>query len=213
MNGGLDHMKILPSLLAVAVMISAIIAVNPCVSAGEFTADYLIMSDGDTIKSRVFVKGKWRRQVILSQGGGAEVIMIFRPDKGVLWNLIPTQHMYVEQPLSGTPQITMLNLKGLDAEGAVESIGHETVNGYRCEKNKLILKDGTKGTVIQWFSKQLESVVKVKFIDSSGVTQLVAEHTNINERTLSDSLFEVPPGYKKMTMPAMPGGMPQRMSN
>jgi D-ribose pyranose/furanose isomerase RbsD len=34
---------------------------------------------------------------------------------------------------------------------------------------------------------------------------MVMEYRNIDEKTVSDALFEIPSGYQKMSMPMMPG--------
>jgi outer membrane lipoprotein-sorting protein len=63
----------------------------------------------------------------------------------------------------------------------------------------------------QWFSKKLNFPIKMEMDGPSG--HVTTEYKNIKENGLSSSLFEIPAGYQKMPMPAMPSmeGMMEHM--
>ena len=190
---------------SVIILISAffVLSLGSCISANaaEFSADML---SNNVIKGKIYVKGENFRQEIKTPGGNQ--VMIFRNDKGLVWTLMPQNRMYLE--MSGTamgdinPRVVQ---KEIEKTAKKEHLGKENVNGYTCEKYKFIFRDKSKGSTIQWLSKKLKFPVKMEINSPDG--QVVIEYKNIKETKLSDSLFKVPSGYRKMTMPAGMLGM------
>lgn len=91
----------------------------------------------------------------------------------------------------------------IDKMGEKKYLGKEKVNGYMCSKYRYILHDKSSGTAIYWISKKLNFPVKMEMDGQSG--HMVMEYRNISEKTVPASLFNIPDGYQKMSMPMMPG--------
>jgi outer membrane lipoprotein-sorting protein len=53
-----------------------------------------------------------------------------------------------------------------------------------------------------WISEKLNFPIKTEMEGSSGSMSM--EYKNIQEKKIPDSLFNVPAGYQKMSMPSMP---------
>jgi negative regulator of sigma E activity len=94
--------------------------------------------------------------------------------------------------------------------GDKKDLGEEKVNGYKCKKFRYTSKDPSVGTTTMWISKKLNFPIKTEMEGSSGPMSM--EYKNIQEKELPDSLFEIPAGYQKMSMPSMPNmpGMPKQ---
>jgi outer membrane lipoprotein-sorting protein len=69
-------------------------------------------------------------------------------------------------------------------------------------------KNKSMSKMTQWISENLNYPIKMVYHSSYG--DMHTEYKNINEGRVKDSVFEIPKGYKKMTMPGM-GGQMQRM--
>lgn len=80
-------------------------------------------------------------------------------------------------------------------------VGTENLNGHECDKYEIIYHDRSLGKMIQWFSKELN--YPVKMIHNGPHGESVVEYKNIRQDKIDSSLFRVPPGYQKMTLPGM----------
>jgi hypothetical protein len=134
---------------------------------------------------------------------GEKQITIFRKDKGVVWILMPGQMMYMEMMAGSHKNITPIDPDELEKIGKKKIIGKETVNGYMCSKYHITFNDPSMGAATYWISEKLNFPVKMEMDGPSG--PMVMEYRNIQEKTVSDSLFNIPSGYQKMSMPIMPG--------
>jgi outer membrane lipoprotein-sorting protein len=63
------------------------------------------------------------------------------------------------------------------------------------------------GILVQWFSQRLNFAIKYQTKESSnGKVTSTVEYKNIKTGGIADSLFEVPDGYTRMSIPfKMPG--------
>jgi outer membrane lipoprotein-sorting protein len=167
--------------------------------AAEFSAQMVTRSpDVGETQGKVYIKGDKFRQEF---GAGDEGhISILRPDKQVVWMLMPAGKMYMEMPI--TPEHTGKMMTKPEDEARMKLLGTETVSGYEAEKYEVSEKDGSDKQYV-WIVKKLGIPIKMTAADGS----FSMEYRNIKEGGVSDSLFEVPAGYQKM---AMPGGMPMR---
>jgi hypothetical protein len=85
-----------------------------------------------------------------------------------------------------------------------KKIGSETVNGHPTTKYEVTAKTDDKVTQIhQWWATDIHFPVKTAAVDGSWSM----EYRDIKIGSQPDSLFEVPAGYKKMSIPGMPGDM------
>lgn len=180
-------------LMAAAVF--ALLVVLPARSqATELSAD-LVMTPKDkseqAIMARFYVKGNKLRQEITEEG--EQHIVIVRPDKKVSWMITPSEKMYMEIPYEEgesfeewTPEM----------EKNAKFLGTEKIGGMECKKFQRE-EEGEK--VVYWITSKHPFPVKIE--DSESVVEL----KNVKDGGVSDSLFELPADYQKMSMPVMPG--------
>ncbi len=176
--------------------------------AAEFSADMVQIDEyGDAETVRTYIKGDLRRDEIIDDGE-IEGWTIFRPDKGVVWNVSPDDEMYIEIPLNIGGDDIVQKVEQLEESTTRKPLGTETVNGYECEKVHYQYQAGSKGGFVVWHSKELNYPVRIVQKDLKGKTTQTTEIRNIDTDTVPVSKFEIPAGYEKMTMPGMPG-MPE----
>jgi outer membrane lipoprotein-sorting protein len=160
--------------------------------AADFSADFVVKSKGeDEIAGKILVKGQKIRQEIAE--GEDKQILIIRPDKGVTWMLTTEDKSYMEIPYESQGQA--FDVWTAESEKLGKLLGEETVAGYPCKKFELV-EEGEKATY--WVSKKLAFPIKVQDSES------VMEYKNIKEGAVDDALFEVPQGFEKLALPAMP---------
>lgn len=161
------------------------------VSAQEYSADMVTRSGNQTMTARVFVaKDKVRMEM-------PESIMIIRNDKKVSWMIMPSEKMYMEQPIdmSKAPKTA----KEFAGEMERKSLGMETVDGQQTEKFLVVYKEGKKTVSVYQWIKDDHIPVKIEAVDGSWSV----EYKNLKVGPPADDLFEPPAGYEKMAMPSM----------
>jgi outer membrane lipoprotein-sorting protein len=186
----------------IAVMLlSACLLISGLAHAYDFSADMVMTAEGQKMSGRIFSKGDRFRMEMNAQG--QQMIMITRMDKKVAWSVMPDQKMYMEMPIDpkSSPKT---EIKG---EMERKQLGTETVNGHPTKKYLVTYKEGTQTLqAYQWMATDINFPVKTADLNN----KWVQEYKNIKMSAQSDNLFEIPAGYKKMQMPAMPGGMNAR---
>jgi hypothetical protein len=86
-------------------------------------------------------------------------------------------------------------------------IGDEIVDGHKTKKYEVTLTSGPKtDNVYQWVRTDMDFPVKTADVDG----KWSLEYKNIG-RTVSDSLFELPAGHERISVPLPPGfpGIPE----
>jgi len=169
-------------------------------SAFEFSADTITtMNGGQKMAGKMYFKpDKFRMDMKTNE----DMIMITRIDKKVMWNIMIKQKMYMEMPfdLKNKPKVE----EKYPGEIERKEVGRETIDGHPTTKYLITYKiDDKKNQVYQWLARDIKFPIKTAGVDGSW-TQ---EFRNVKMVAQPDSLFEVPPGYTKMQMPQMPGGM------
>jgi len=163
--------------------------------ATEFSATMVSKMHGQEMTGKIFIKGDKVRTE--SEAQGQTSIMIVRPDKNVLWILMPQQKVYVETPLSDDPQQKMMTMSPQDNPN-MKLVGTETIKGYECDKYETTAShEGQTTKHYAWISKKLGMPIKTTSADGS----MSMEYQDIKVGKLDDSLFEPPKGYRKMPMP------------
>jgi len=171
------------------------------VNAADISADMIHKSPMGSFKGKMFLKGDNLRQEMNIRG--EKQITIFRKDKGVVWVLMPGQMMYMEMSAGNQKNMAPVDLDELEKIGKKKFIGKEKVNEQMCSKYHYTFNDPSMGTATYWISEKLNFPVKMEMDGPSG--HMVMEYRNIQEKTMPDSLFNIPSGYQKMSMPMMPG--------
>jgi len=182
-------------------LIIAMILIGLCILPGpgiaaDLSADYVILEESgkEITNAKIFIKGDRIRQEMVMEAGRKQIIII-RPDKRVMWMVMPKEHIYMEMPLRENDK--KFEKWTLDKEKKAKYLGKETVSGLSCKKYEMTEK-GEK--TFLWISEKSPFPVKIKHKNGSMVYQ------NVKQGKVPDSLFEIPSGYKKMSMPMMPGG-------
>jgi hypothetical protein len=169
------------------------------VQAAEFSATMITKAGGMEIPGKVFVKGDKMRNEI--EASGHPVINILRPDKKLVWIIMPQQKAYVEMPIHpGTKQQMMTLTEKQKAN--MKKVGSETIGGHACEKYETTMDhQGKPMKVYTWIATDLGVPIKVVAEDGS----FSMEYKDIKPGEVAASQFEAPQGYKKIKMPfAMP---------
>jgi len=172
--------------------------------AAEFSATMITKAGGMEIPGKVYVKGDKMRNEI--QAAGHPVINILRPDKKLVWIIMPQQQAYMEMPINPETKQQMMALTEKQ-KAKMKKLGSETIDGYTCEKYETTVNYQGKSTkVYTWIASDLGSPIKVVAADGS----FSMEYKDIKKGEVADSQFEAPQGYKKIKMPfAMPTPMPK----
>lgn len=188
-------MKVIPSLPAALCALCLVFSLTITAYAFEFTAD-MIMKQGNTKQmGNTAMKGEKMR----TQMTGQPSYTIVRPDRNATWVVMPAQRSYLEMKYD--PRQAGQTGKPPKGEVSRKLLGSETVNGYPAKKYEVTVKTGDRTEKLyQWLTPGFEIPVKTAAVDGSWST----EYLRI-QKTAADSLFEIPAGYRKMSMPAMPG--------
>jgi hypothetical protein len=185
-------------LLAVGVALA--VAVPGIGRAAEFSADFFEEKSGEEkekVTGKIYVKGN---KIRLDQLEGGAVIgsMLSDHDKGTVFVLNHEEKTYMRLMDAGPGMVPALKEKTTDI-AEVKELGRETVHGYNCQKTRYTYKDKQLGSMVQWYSEKLGHVVKMDMEWPIGTIK--REHRNIKEGKQPDSLFTIPAGYKKESMP------------
>jgi outer membrane lipoprotein-sorting protein len=183
----------------VLVIVAVILVLAGSSIAAEFSADLLLKQGGETMTGKVYVKGDKTRQEIIQQG--QKQVTIVRPDKGLMWVLMPAEKIFMEMSSEEGAVYDPQFDQNIEDKAEIKHLGKETVNGYTCEKNQYIYHDQSMGTATQWFSKKLGCPIKTEYKSSSGY--MLTEYKNIQEGNVQDSLFDVPGDYMLLSVPGM----------
>jgi hypothetical protein len=191
-EGGMEMQN--RSLPLVSLTFLYLIILPGMVLGAEFSANVHMHHQGQAQKpSKVYVKGEKRRQETSLEGQGKQ-IMIIRPDKKVVWILMPEDRMYMETSYQETEE-EMASMQWTQAkQSRAKYLGEEKVSGYTCRKYEVSHQED-KSYV--WVSETLESVLKMESEDGT------MQYKNIEQKHMADSLFEIPSGYQKMGYPMM----------
>jgi hypothetical protein len=157
---------------------------------------------GNSYSGKIYMKG----DKIRTDTPGQSSYSIVRQDKNVMWLVTPDKKSYLEMPYDPTQKPEA----GEKVKGEVSRklIGKETIDGHPTEKYLITSKDAGKTREhYQWVATDLNFPIKTAAVDGS----YSVEYRNI-KKSVSDSMFELPSGYQKMTIPAMPkmGGMKKK---
>jgi hypothetical protein len=167
-----------------------------------YSADMVSESSGVTNKSRMYAKGAKQRMEASEEG--QKVINIIRADKKVMWMLMPDEKMYMEMPLNSKKEDIASKLNDPNVKVEKKLLADETVDGHPSKKYHVIMtRNGKKeSSGYMWEASDLSNF-PVKWQDEDMKTTVTWK--NIKFGDVPDSVFEIPAGYKKMSMPGMGG--------
>jgi hypothetical protein len=171
----------------------------------EYSADSTIQNEDGTIQQKVYVTPTRDRKEMLT-GAGDGGIQIFRYDTRVMWILMPSEKMYMEQSMSGGPP------KGNDpSQWTYEdtAMGEETLNGVKVTKYKTIATstDGKKYGGFSWRTKEgINLKQDLLYKEGNDKKRMLTELSNLQIGRQDPKLFEIPEGFTKLDMGGMMGG-------
>ena len=173
----------------------AIAAVASAAGMLEFSADVINKSKSGVMTSKLYMKDKKMRMDM----PGQDMYNITRQDKKLTWTVMPSQKMYMEMAFQEPRDIPERKVAG---EVSRKLVGRETIDGHPTEKYEVTYTDADKQQrMYQWMATDINFPVKMAAIDGSWSM----EYRNIKMGPPADALFEIPSGFKKMTLPTMPG--------
>lgn len=164
--------------------------------AQELSATIVSTSAGQKTTMKIYIKpDKYRTDM---EAAGSSTIA--RKDINKVWIIMTQQKTYMEMPGSTNEQVKIAEEK-VKGEVSRKKVGSETVDGHPTTKYEVTANiDGKVTQTYQWWATDINFPVKMAALDGSWSV----EYRDVKIGSQPDSLFEVPPDYKKMTIPGMP---------
>ena len=171
----------------------------PFAMSKQYKADLLIMmKDGKTLRGTTYVDGDKLRSDMIDNDG-AETVTIFRTDLQKIVVLMPSQKMAMEMPYD-PDKFQGQMAASFGPEGKYELIGPEAADGVDCIKYK-VTSDKNNQAVDFWLDPAQKVPMKMAAEDHS----FVLKWKKYTVGPQDAALFEVPPDYKVVALPEMPG--------
>ncbi|MGH7166351.1 MAG: DUF4412 domain-containing protein [Nitrospiraceae bacterium] len=175
----------------------------------EYSADSVTQTEDMTLERHIFYTPTKERTEAPGQGttteAGPAPIQILRRDSKVMWQLMPSEKMYMEMKLD---RADPKDMSRWDFEETV--VGHEELNGMKVTKYKTIAtsSDGKKYGGFSWRTKEGVPIkVDLLYKEGTETHRMTTELRNVKIGKQDPKLFEIPPGYTKMDLGGMMGGM------
>lgn len=174
----------------------------------EYSADSVMQTEEGTIEQHIYATPTKERQELLTAGGDG-VVMIFRYDSKLMWQLMPSEHMYMEHSLEkAAAQNNGKDVSKWDFEETV--VGEEVLEGVKVTKYKTIATstDGKKYGGFSWRTKEGIAVKQdLLYKEGNEKHRMTTELKNLKVGKQDPKLFEIPDGFTKFDMAGMMGGM------
>jgi hypothetical protein len=166
----------------------------------EFSADAVVQTEEETMEQRLFSTPTKERREVLTRGGDGAV-QIFRFDKNLLWQLMPSEKMYMEHGMGKNPS------KDASQWDVTETVvGDEVLNGMKVTKYKTIATstDGKKYGGFSWRTKEGISIkTDLLYKEGNEKHRMATELKNVKIGRQDPKLFEIPDGFSKFDMAEM----------
>lgn len=160
----------------------------------EYSATRVVESEQGSFSGKVHHSaGKERAEMDM---GGMKMITIVRPDKQLVWTLMPNEKMYMEMDMRAAQQSGMHSDPTQDV--TITELGKETVEGHATTKYKMVMKDNSAAGFV-WLTKD-NIPVQMEMLSGQGgeKTRVKISLKDLQLGKQSGALFEVPGGYQKM---------------
>jgi len=172
----------------------AVLSVAPAAAATEFSALMVVTDGGKVVPGKIYVRdGKMRQEFNDEEG---QTVTIVRPDKKVVWVIIPRDRAYMELPLK--TQLPGQFLQMPVGPLQKRQVGKDRLQGYETDKFEVTVRGGN-GLEKQniWVAAKLGVPIKMECRERN----FCLEYKAIKEGGVAERLFELPPGYQKLTSP------------
>ncbi|MDR3588746.1 MAG: hypothetical protein P4N41_03705 [Negativicutes bacterium] len=190
------------SIRLVILLVVCLFLLEGAALAMEFSADVISTSGGKTVSSGKmwFSNDRMRLETQPSELKGKDqpqAVVITRLDKLVVWILMAKEQKYLEQSFSGMIPVVSESVGNVQVDRQL--LGSEVIDGRTANKYRVTTTVKGKSTVTyQWLGA--DSGIPLKFSDEKG--QFIQEYRNLVVGPQDPSLFEVPAGYQKMSIPS-----------
>lgn len=188
-----------------AMMTLLILAPEP--ASADYIADqFITITQGDfggmrkIFLSKIYAQGKKLRIEIEVSGRLSINISRGDQDPPVYWTLMPKEKMYMET--TGNPGTTNPLSFGSDGKYEKVFLAKEPVAGINTNKFRLVWKDkeGRRRTGLAWEAIELNNApIRQEFFNEE--EHVLVQLANIKIKKLDPMLFEIPSGYRKISMP------------
>lgn len=167
----------------------------------EYSAVRVMTGEEGTISQKVNVAGLKQRAEMEMEG--MKMISIFRPDRNLVWMIMPGLNMYQEIDFKEAQKNRQFMPVEPEQDAKITKIGPDTVDGVKTTKYHMVTNDKqTEGNI--WLNgDDIPVRMEISDISSRGKSTVVMTLKDLKVGKQDPSLFEVPAGYSKM--PAMPG--------
>jgi hypothetical protein len=191
----MNHIKQVTWTMARFWQVPLLILIIPALAWGaDFSAQMIVKDGSKLFPGKIYVSdGKMRQEFIDERG---QTVTIVRPDKKVVWVLIPPGRTFLEMPLTKKLPGQFLQIPPQAVNRHL--IGHDLIEGYETDKYQVSVPGG-KSYEIQnyWVAKKLGLPIKMECRER----RFSLEYKTIKEGKVPDRLFDLPPGYRKATTP------------
>jgi hypothetical protein len=181
-------------LVSLAAACTLLLGIYPSAFGAEFSADMVQLVGGVTRTGRYYM-GNQKMRTETTNDKGVMVATIIDVNAKKMFQLNPSEKMYMEMPMGGDLGSWAGDEKTVNEYYEKKHVGSETVNGYACDKYELMPKKQGLGKSTTWIAKKLGFPIK-----TTG-TNYSMELKNIRTGSQPDELFAVPDGYEKVSMP------------
>ena len=172
----------------------------------EYSANATIQNEEGTMQQHIFVTPTQERKETLT-GAGEGAVQIFRYDLKLMWQVMPSERMYMEHSVGGGQG------QGSDpSQWTYEDtvMGEETLNGVKVTKYKTIATstDGKKYGGFSWRTKEgINLKQDLLYKEGNEKKRMLTELNNLKLGKQDPKLFEIPEGFTKFDMGGMMGAM------
>jgi hypothetical protein len=161
-----------------------------------FSADWAYYEDGQRLEEgKLYASSEGIR--LEGTAGGESFVMIYNFNRGIAWNLLESERVYIETPFDGD-ELGMGEIgqfgRPCSPEAEANRSGSEDVDGRKTEKWTCVVPG--EGVETVWYDTRLQ--VPIRSEDEDGRFSL----TNIKEGGQPAALFVPPPGYTKLEVPS-----------
>jgi len=159
----------------------------------QFSAQMVVEEGGTTANYKVnFTRQRQRVEMSMDEHGSGAIII--RPDKGVVWVLMPSMKTFVQTEIKPENKNPLVYYP--DEVLDWKRIGNETVDGHPVVKDVMTIhnKGDKEITLYRWFATDLGWPIKAEAVDGSWVIT----YKDIKTGPQDPQLFEPPSGYKMM---------------
>jgi hypothetical protein len=160
----------------------------------EFSALMMVKDGSKIFPGKIYVQnGKMRQEFVDEQG---QTITIVRPDKKVVWVVVPDRRSYLEMPLKTKLPGQFIQIPPQALQKRL--VGKDWVNGYETEKYEITMPGGRESEQQTfWVAPKLGLPIKMECRQR----QFSLEYRSIKEEKVPERLFDLPLGYRKATTP------------